>query len=129
MSAGNFTNTFCQSVVSPTVYFFGKVQPETETFSAQGRVNTPPTPTAGAVQLIPFTISKPANAPGFRPAICHGYFSSTAPAGYEVGSPLRIPLLDAAMSGSVLLGVNTSNLNTYQSHPFFITGLSNEDLN
>ena len=129
MSAGNFTHTFCQSSTITTAFFFGKVQPETETFNAQGTVNSPPTPTAGSVQLIPFTVSKAANAPGFRPAVCYGYFDTTAPAGYELNSPLRIPLLTAGMAAKCQDGINVSAGNSYQSHPFFITSVSLEDLN
>ena len=129
MSAGNFTNTFCQSSTITTAYFFGRVQPETETFSPQGNTNTPPTPPIGTVQLVPFTVSKAANSPGFRPAVCHGYFDTTAPAGYELNSPLRIPLLRPNVAASCVLGINTSNLNSYQGHPFFITGVTLEDLN
>jgi hypothetical protein len=59
-----------------------------------------------------------------------GYFDSTVPAGgYNNFSPLKIPVLNPALIAAAIAGINRSAGNTYQSQPFFITGVNLEDLN
>ena len=127
MSAGNFVDTFCAMTLIPGQKWFGRVQPETETAVFGGVANTPPT--GPATQLVPFKVSKRDGEPGFRPAIVHGFFPSAVPIGYEVGSPLRIPALNAAATAGAAASINTTTGNTYQGLPFFVTSVTLEDLN
>lgn len=127
MSAGNFSSAFCQMNSLPTQIWYGKVQPETETAVFGGVSNAP---VAGpATQLIPFKVSKSVGELGYRPPMIHGYFLAQAPVGYDTFSPLKIPALTPAAVTGALSALNTTTGNAYQGQPFFITGVSLEDLN
>lgn len=127
MSAGVFTNTFCQMNALPSQIWYGTVQPETET-AVFGTI--PNTPVVGpATQLVPFKVSKSYGEMGYRPPMVHGYFTASPPAGYKPFSPIKIPALTPAAVTGALSALNTATGNSYQGISFFITGVSLEDLN